>query len=186
VKPHPSAHHSKPTDAALVQIVDAALAEAARRSGPWLLCRPGCAQCCLGEFPITQLDAARLRRGLAELQIREPDRAARVGQRVRATAAYPAPMADDEPCVALDPETGTCDLYAARPITCRAFGPPVRCESGDLGVCELCFEGASEAEIAACEVEFDPQGLELALLQELEQNTGVRGETTVALALLAP
>jgi hypothetical protein len=62
----------------------------------------------------------------------------------------------------------------------------VRCESGDLGVCELCFEGASEAEIAACEVEFDPQGLELALLQELEQNTGVRGETTVALALLAP
>jgi len=50
-----------PTDDALIQIVDAALAEAARRSGPWLLCRPGCAQCCLGEFPITQLDAARLR-----------------------------------------------------------------------------------------------------------------------------
>jgi Fe-S-cluster containining protein len=174
-----------PSDDALIQILDAALAEAARRSGPWLLCRPGCAQCCLGEFPITQLDAARLRRGLAELQTREPERAARVGQRVREAVARQAPMDDDDPCAALDPETGACDLYAARPITCRTFGPPVRCESGDLGVCELCFEGASDAEIAACEVEFDPQGLEPALLRELEESAGVCDETTVALALSA-
>jgi len=174
-----------PTDDALIQIVDAALAEAARRSGPWLLCRPGCAQCCLGEFPITQLDAARLRRGLAELGTREPDRAARVRQRVREAVARQAPMADDDPCAALDPKTGTCDLYAARPITCRAFGPPVRSESGDLGVCELCFEGASVAEIAACEVDFDPQDLEPVLLRELEQTAGVHGETSVALALSA-
>jgi hypothetical protein len=59
----------------------------------------------------------------------------------------------------------------------------VRCESGDLGVCELCFEGASDTEIAACEVEFDPQGLEPVLLRELEQIAGLRGETTVAQAL---
>ncbi|HXM45610.1 MAG TPA: YkgJ family cysteine cluster protein [Bryobacteraceae bacterium] len=174
-----------PSDDTLIQIVDAALAEAARLSGPWLLCRPGCAQCCLGEFPITQLDAVRLRRGLAELEIREPERAARVRQRARDNAASQAPMADDDPCPALDPETQTCDLYAARPITCRTFGPPVRCESGDLGVCELCFEGAREAEIAACEVDFDPQGLEPVLLRELEARDGVRGETTVALALSA-
>src|ERR1039458_9609828 len=103
-----------------------------------------------------QLDAARLRRGLAELESREPERAARVRQRVGEAVARQAPMADDDPCAALDPETGTCDLYAARPLTCRTFGPPVRCESGDLGVCELCFEGASDTEIAACEVEFDP------------------------------
>lgn len=174
-----------PTDDALVQIVDAALVEAARRSGSWLLCRPGCAQCCLGEFPITQLDAARLRRGLAELETREPPRAARVRQRVREAISRQAPMGDDDPCPALDPETGTCDLYAARPITCRTFGPPVRCESGDLGVFELCFAGASDAQIAACEVEFDPQGLEPELLRELEERAGVRGETTVALALSA-
>ena len=67
-----------PADAALIQIVNAALAEAARLAGLWLLCRPGCAQCCLGEFPITQLDAARLRRGLAELERHDPERAARV------------------------------------------------------------------------------------------------------------
>jgi Fe-S-cluster containining protein len=174
----PSAH-------ALIQIVDARLAEAARLGGPWLLCRPGCAQCCLGEFPITQLDAERLRSGLAQLEIREPERAARVRYRVREAAARPQPMADDDACAVLDPETGTCDLYAARPMTCRTFGPPVRTESGDLGVCELCFEGATEAEIAACEVEFDPQGLEPVLLLQLEEATGARGETTVALALSA-
>ena len=165
-------------DATLIQIVDAAFAEAARRSGPWLLCRPGCAQCCLGEFPITQLDADRLRRGLAELEERDPQRGARVRQRVREAAARETPMADDEPCAVLDPETGTCDLYAARPITCRTFGPPVRCESGDLGVCELCFVGATDSEIAACEVEFDPDGLEASLLTDL-------AETTVAQALAA-
>jgi len=174
-----------PNDDTLVQIIDAALAEATRRSGSWLLCRPGCAQCCLGEFPITQLDAARLRRGLAEMGAREPQRAARVRRRVQQAVARQTPMADDDPCAALDPETGTCDLYAARPITCRTFGPPVRCESGDLGVCELCFEGATDAQIAACEVEFDPQGLELEVLREFEETAGVRGETTVALALSA-
>jgi Fe-S-cluster containining protein len=142
-------------------------------------------QCCLGEFPITQLDAARLRRGLADLEAREPERAARVRRRVREAVARPAPMADDDACAALDPDTGTCDLYAARPITCRTFGPPVRCESGDLGVCELCFEGASDAEIAACEVEFDPQGLEAVLLREWEEAAGACGETTVAAALSA-
>jgi len=177
-----------PGDDTLIQIVDAAFAEAARRSGSWLLCRPGCTQCCLGEFPITQLDAERLRRGLAELDARDPQRAARIRRRVREAVARQSTMAHDDhddPCAVLDPETGACDLYAARPITCRVFGPPLGCESGDLGVCDLCYEGATDAEIAACEVEFDPQGLESALLAELEQNTGARGETTVALALTA-
>ena len=173
------------TDGALVQIVDAAVAEAVRRAGPWLLCRPGCALCCRGEFPITQLDAERLRGGLAALETGDPDRAARVRRRVREAVARKIPMQDDDPCPALDPETQTCDLYTARPITCRTFGPPVRCESGELGVCELCFEGATEAEIAACEVDFDSQGLEPLLLCELAETTGVRGETTVALALSA-
>ena len=168
------------SDEALVQIVDAAFAEAARRSGAWLVCRPGCAQCCLGEFAITQLDAVRLRRGLADLAERDPERAARVRQRARAIVD---PMADDEPCPALDPVTGTCDLYAARPITCRAFGPPVRCESGDVGVCELCYEGAADEQIAACAVDADSEELEAELVREVEEQVGVRGETTVAQAL---
>src|SRR4029077_9083746 len=91
-----------------------------------------------------------------------------------------ADFAGDEPCPALDPETGACDLYPARPMTCRTFGPPVRCGSEAVGVCELCFEGASEAEIAACEVEVDGAGLESALLEDLEKTTGASGQTIVA------
>ena len=169
-----------PGDDRLVQIVDAALVETARLSGPWLLCRPGCAQCCLGEFPITQLDAQRLRRGLADLRAHEPLRADWVRRRAREMAARE--MTDDDPCPALDPETSTCDLYAARPIVCREFGPPVRTDEGDLGVCELCFSGATEAEIAACNVEY-PDELERRLISELEESTGLRGATTVARAL---
>ncbi len=165
-------------DAALIQIVDAALAEAARRSGPWLVCRPGCMQCCLGSFEINQLDARRLRQGLTTLDGSDPERAARVRQRARAFAD-----GDDEPCPALDPATGLCDLYAARPLTCRTFGPPVRCGSDAVGVCELCFADATDAEIAACEVEIDPQAMEAALVAELEPAGGERGMTTVASAL---
>ena len=188
-------------DFALIQIVDAALVEAAHKSGPWLACRLGCTQCCMGPFAITQLDAQRLRRGLDELELREPTRATRIRERARQAVArishgfpgdpvtgllaegeFPDSM-DEDPCPALDPESGACDLYAARPITCRTFGPPVRCGEESVGVCELCFQGATDAEIAACEVESDPDGLETRLLDELENITGVRGETIVAFAL---
>src|ERR1700728_5001435 len=97
-------------DDRLIQIVDAALAEAARKSGPWLLCRPGCAECCMGEFSITQLDAVRLRRGLAELEGREPERAARVRQRARETVSRHLRFADAQLCSVLDSGTGTCDF----------------------------------------------------------------------------
>jgi Fe-S-cluster containining protein len=187
-------------DSELIQIVDAAVAEAARRSGPWLVCRLGCTQCCIGPFRINQLDARRLRRGLAELAFRDPQRARLVRERARQSVARMSPdfpgdpttgllfetqeaeerfstFADDEPCPALDPQTGACDLYAARPITCRTFGPPVRFGSESVGVCELCYEGASDAEIAACEVEIESNDLEARLLEELP------GETIVAFCL---
>jgi Fe-S-cluster containining protein len=193
-------------DRALIQIVDAAVAEAARKSGPWLVCRLGCTQCCIGPFPISQLDALRLQRGLGELAAHDPERELRVRDRARQSVAriardFPgdpltgqlaegeaaeerfADFADDEPCPALDPETGGCDLYTARPLTCRTFGPPMRCGTEAVGVCELCFEGASEAEIAACEVEVDSDGLESGLLEQIEQTTGASGRTIVAFAL---
>ena len=94
-----------------------------------------------------------------------------------------ADFAEDEPCPVLDPETGACDLYVARPMTCRTFGPPVRAGAEALGVCELCFHGATDAEIAACEVESDPDGVESALSSELEEATGVHGQTIVAFCL---
>jgi hypothetical protein len=68
------------------------------------------------------------------------------------------------------------------PMTCRVFGPPVRSEDG-LGVCELCYEGATVEEIAACEMKPDPDDLEFALLKTIEDNTEVRGNTIIAFCL---
>jgi Fe-S-cluster containining protein len=192
-------------DQVLIQILDSALADTTRRSGKWLVCRPGCTQCCIGAFSINQLDALRLRRGLADLEKRTPERADRVRKRAREAVArlsrnFPgdpvsgvldegddaakrfSAFANDEPCPVLDPETGNCELYESRPMTCRVFGPPVRTEDG-LGVCELCYRGASDEEIAACEMKPDPDGLESALLQTIEDGTGSRGNTIVAFCL---
>ncbi len=192
-------------DRDLIQIADVALADVSRRSGARLACRPGCTQCCIGPFRINQLDAARLQLGLQELQNLDPERARRVKQRAKDSRARLSPefpgdpatglldkgpeadekfsdFGNDEPCPVLDPETGLCDLYESRPMTCRVFGPPVRTEEG-LGVCELCFQGASEEEIAACEMISDPDGLEEEILSELEEDQGRRGETIVAFCL---
>jgi Fe-S-cluster containining protein len=192
-------------DHQLVQILDAALAETARRSGDWLVCKPGCTQCCIGVFAIHQLDAARLEEGLEELARSDPERAKSVRERARGsverlTPGFPGDpktglldpsdeaearfedFANDEPCAALDPATGLCDLYLYRPVTCRVFGPPVLSEQG-LGVCELCYHGATEEQIAACEMPVDPEGREAKLLEEFEQSSGKHGRTLVAFAL---
>src|SRR5271163_2878060 len=72
-------------DKMLIQIVDAALADASRRSGEWLACRPGCTQCCVGVFAINQLDAARLRQGLHHLERNGRNRARRIRERAQAS-----------------------------------------------------------------------------------------------------
>src|ERR1700757_3371563 len=78
-----SSRSSTARDQALIQIVDSALVEAAQRSGDWLACRPGCTQCCIGVFPVNQLDPLRLRRGLADLERNAPQKANRVRERAR-------------------------------------------------------------------------------------------------------
>jgi Fe-S-cluster containining protein len=194
-------------DAQLVQIVDAALADAARRAGPWLVCRLGCTQCCHGAFAINALDTLRLQEGMKTLRITDPALAAEVDRRAHAwiaefSADFPGnpetgllgqtealqeqfeDFANDAACPALDPVTGRCDVYAFRPMTCRVFGPPVRMEAesgadSGLGHCELCFIGATGAEVAACEMPV-PHDLEAKLLTQLVD----QGETIVAYALL--
>jgi Fe-S-cluster containining protein len=192
-------------DQELIQIVDAGLADVRRRSGDWLTCRPGCTQCCVGVFAINQLDAARLQRGLRKLEAEAPERGAAVRQRARDAVSrlsenFPGDLAtgilgdseacieafenfsNDEPCPALDPQSGLCELYDSRPMTCRVFGPPVRSEGG-LGVCELCFPGASDEEIAACEMVADPEHLEETVLAEVEKAGRKHGETIIAFCL---
>jgi Fe-S-cluster containining protein len=190
-------------DTELVQIMDSALGDAARRAGAWLVCRIGCTQCCHGAFAINALDSERLRVGMDALRASDPALAAEVQRRAEAWLdeygpGFPGDMktgilgtsaeeqerfeefANDAPCPALDSGTGRCNVYAWRPMTCRVFGPPVRVGDGDaLGCCELCFAGATEEEIAACEMPL-PHELEAELVDEV----GRPGETIVAFALM--
>ena len=196
-------------DKELVQIVDAALADAARRAGTWLVCRIGCTQCCYGAFAINALDAERLRVGMGTLRETQPELATEIERRARLWievhgAKFPGDaatgrlgetdaererfeeFANEAACPALDLATGRCDVYAWRPMTCRVFGPPIRMDAGmsdgdALGHCELCFHGASQAEVKACEMTV-PYQLEAEVLDEV----GEGGETVVAFALIAP
>jgi Fe-S-cluster containining protein len=193
-------------DRELVQIIDASLKRAAEQAGAWLVCRPGCTQCCYGAFAINQLDALRLRTGMLALQAAEPVRAAAIEKRARAWIAEFGPefpgdsetgrlgtsaqdqarfeeFAQDAACPALDQATGLCGVYEWRPMTCRVFGPPVRMTGADdsegLGHCELCFNGATPEQVAACEMPV-PHDLEAKLVEKLSEE----GETVVAWAVL--
>jgi Fe-S-cluster containining protein len=184
-------------------ILDAALASTTSRSGAWLACRPGCHQCCIGVFPISQLDAETLRNALttADPHLAERVRARSAESRARLTAEFPGDpstgllftsaeheeafeqFANDEPCPVLDPTTGTCDLYAARPVQCRTFGPPVRDEGNHLTVCELCFVDAPPEDVARCEMDQAWRPLEEDLITAAEQRSGLHGPTLIAFAL---
>ncbi len=141
------------------------MAEAVRLGGAWIACRPGCCECCIGPFPISPSDAARLREGLSRLDSSTAqcvrDRAADYIASIQSYDEDGLPEAmDDVACPALNPITGCCDLYDSRPITCRTFGPAVKTEGGAVGSCELCFQGASDEQIAACAVEIDREALD--------------------------
>ena len=89
-------------------------------------------------------------------------------------------FANEAACPALDAATGRCDVYVWRPMTCRAFGPPVRVGDGEaMAHYELCFTGAEAAEVLACEM-MVPHDLEAELLEEIP----MKEETVVAYALL--
>ena len=218
-------------DGQLLQIVDASLADASARSGEHLYCHPGCTQCCHGAFAINALDALRLRTAMTSLTATDPALAARIRGRAESYLTVFGPtfpgnrtdgildtseeaqqafddFANEAACPALNPDTGLCDLYEARPIACRVFGPPVRLgsertqdQSGqapspafqieqdedprlDFAVCELCFTDATTEEVEAAEMHV-PREEELQLLDDLEGEPTSKGaETIVAFCLI--
>ncbi len=198
----------------LIQIVDTAVANAYQRGGHHLACHPGCSQCCIGIFPISQQDAARLREALTTLEQTDPEKSRRIQQRAAASRTRLTPhfpgdpqtgilnpdyedsplftdesedsLGDNEPCPVLDPATGTCDLYEARPILCRTFGPPMRTAEDNLATCELCFTHATTEEIAACELDPTIPAQEAASNDAFNAAHHLHGQTLVAFALRKP
>lgn len=193
-------------DGTLLRLVDGAFHRAAARAGEHLACRPGCSECCIGPFPVTALDAWRLSRGMDALEGRDPARARAVRRRAReavdrltpgfpgnpATGALSADLAAQDayyarhgqlPCPALDPPSGRCDLYPARPLSCRSYGPPARFGDEKTEPCRLCFTGASPADVERCRMEPDPGDNEGRLLALLGDPGVEPPETLIAFAL---
>lgn len=122
-----------------------------------LPCSQGCCDCCIGIFPITQLDVLELHRGLDLLP---SDRKAAIVMRAREQVAalelaFPdlrsTPNLDewtdsnidaiverfaDLPCPALA-EDRRCSVYAFRPITCRTMGVPIESDGMVQGACRV-------------------------------------------------
>jgi Fe-S-cluster containining protein len=162
----------------LVQIVDAAMAEANARAGAHLACYPGCAVCCFGPFPVTQVDAERLHRGLLQLESSESKTAREIRERAaeaihRMSRDFPgnpasgtlrlapeeegafAAQYSDLACPALSPQSGMCLLYEHRPIACRTYGPPLLLNDEKLPPCPLCFKRASSEDVEDARVSLE-------------------------------
>lgn len=100
-----------------------------------ITCRAGCAACCSAQFSVTAIEAAAIRRQLAQL-----DEKTRERLRQRAQALQPGAS-----CPALDAEL-RCEIYAARPVICRTHGLAIRYSDGGgkrnlpvLDACDLNF-----------------------------------------------
>ena len=191
-------------DQQLLQIVDAASAEAKIIAGDHLTCHPGCTPCCFGPFAITRLDAWRLQRGLQQLVATAPETVTGIRSRA-ATAkqiqadAFPSHRTEtfldeteerqhydlfpDAPCPALEPESGACLVYSWRPVACRTYGPPVRIAGDNLPACPLCFTHATTSEIDSARQQIDLEAVEQPLIDNLQRETGRVGRTTVAFAI---
>jgi Fe-S-cluster containining protein len=192
----------------LLQRLDDGFSRVQSRAGGHLLCAAGCSDCCSGPFPITRLDAERLRRGLQQLDRGQPEVARRLRARVASWVEamrpdFPGEVTDGRlaagpaeldayfgdhakrPCPVLHPVSGRCELYAHRPVACRHYGPPLRFDGRNVSPCSLCFKHASEGEVEACRWDPDPDGIEGQLLTELGVELGDEWETLIGFALEA-
>ena len=100
---------------------------AIRADHPDWLCGKGCDACCrrLATLPqLTPPEAERLRAALAALPVAEVATIRR-----RLDALGPAPAAPVT-CPLLDPQSGACPVYAARPLACRSYGFYVERDTG--------------------------------------------------------
>lgn len=211
VKPETSdignARSTRRQERQLTESLELGWANAARKAGEWLACRPGCSDCCHGPFPITRLDARWLAQGLSELRRSDPVRAAAVETRARQAAAvledgFPGDptrgrLAADTseldrffgrhtalPCPVIDPHSGRCELYDSRPVACRTYGPPLRYGAEKANPCPLCFRDAPADTVERCRWAPDPGGLEPSLLARLGVAGGGEWETLIAHALV--
>ncbi|MFN7938218.1 MAG: YkgJ family cysteine cluster protein [Bryobacteraceae bacterium] len=178
--------------------------QARDRAGSMARCGKGCFGCCIGPFPITLLDAARLMQGLALL---DEETRERLQQRATESIAalkgfgYPGDMETglltfshaeeilftppylNLPCPALDLETGACILYEHRPVACRTYGLAITLDGKPMPHCRLNYVDVPQETIETLRVEIETSAAGKAALDEFLANGGQEGRTVVAFAL---
>lgn len=191
--------HSE-AEAVLLPALDAAVSRSWSLAGAHLQCRAGCSACCEATFAISAQDVWRLRTGL---EAAPPELARAIRERAAAVrreqgAEFPGNATTGEltdnaewqewfferqrgrPCPVLNPESGSCDLYAARPAACRTYGHLIQIgETPPPPVCRLNFTGLSQAEQNKFLVRVADPLANHPLAEQLPP-----GQTTIAFALI--
>ncbi len=90
----------------LHRLVDEASTDLAAKHGERLRCAPGCAECCVDDISVFEVEAQRIRDRCADL--------------LRASSPHPVGA-----CAFLD-DDGACRVYEHRPYVCRTQGLPLR------------------------------------------------------------
>jgi hypothetical protein len=163
--------------------VDAHFDAALARTPEAFACRAGCDSCCHQRFSVFEVEAAPIRRALAEL---EPPLRERIREQGRDSHGDACALLVD----------GRCSVYAERPLICRSHGLPIAVPDPEdpagplvLDHCPLNFQ-AHEPPRASVLI-LDAVNRPLALLAELDslhaRGTGLTspGAARVALADLA-
>ncbi len=81
-------------------------------------CRNGCDDCCRRLASAPRISAAEWEPIAEALEALPAGTAERARRRIQDSASAPAPLV----CPLLDTDSGTCLVYEARPVACRAYG----------------------------------------------------------------
>lgn len=130
-----AAQHPWRRYAALLGQVESIFRDQKERFGELITCKPGCDDCCRAPFRLTPVEAFSLRlaleaadRPLRRAIVRRAEKSRAGAERVFADLPADPALAAGEisrrrlKCPLLN--SGGCDLYFARPVTCRLYGLP--------------------------------------------------------------
>lgn len=102
----------------LYDTLERRVTELEKRHATRLKCAAGCAQCCVDELTVNEIEAAHIR--------------AHAGEKLRGAIAAPAGR-----CAFLD-EHDRCRIYPVRPYVCRTQGLPLRWVEGEVEHRDIC------------------------------------------------
>jgi len=125
----------------IVAAVDAEFTRNRELHGDRIHCRAGCCDCCYHIFPISEIEAAEIAKGMQGLaaDVRES-----IEGRAREYVEDRLLRGTRLPCPAL--EQGVCSIYEFRPLMCHKFGMPLyNPDRPDrIFACELNFKDGEE------------------------------------------